>query len=193
MFKLKSWKKMKKVAILILFLNFYFAGNSQNKTEFYEKNEKVNLFAFVGEKISIEEFDPNKNNIVKEYDSVQKDTILRKKYLMDRAFRVKYKILKSIFNDLKTDVVEFIVYDHYGTPNFEKHKNVILYISKSTEGNYYFHQKYQYDIVFKNKTNNWYGFSHSKKSKKKKVINLETLFNNKRNSVFKELFKVNGK
>jgi hypothetical protein len=190
MFKLKSWKKMKKVATLILFLNFYFASYSQNKSDFYENKERVNLFAFVGEKISIEEFYPNKNNSVKVYDPVEKDTILRKKYVIDRAFRVKYKILKKIFNDLKTDTIEFVAYDHYGTPNFEKCKNVILYISKSTDDNYYFHQKYQYDVVYKDKTNKWFGYTNSKKSKKKKVISLETLFNNKRNGVFKELFSV---
>jgi hypothetical protein len=34
---------------------------AQNKTEdnFYEENTSVNLFAFVGKKISIIEFDPN--------------------------------------------------------------------------------------------------------------------------------------
>ena len=189
MFKLKSWKKMKKISILILFLNFYFVGNSQNKTDFYEQNEKINLFAFIGEKISIEEFDPNKNNTVKEFDPVQKDTILRKKYIMDRAFRVKYKILTKVFNDLKTDIVEFVVYDHYGKPNFEKYKNVMLYISKNTQGNYYFHQKYQYDIVYKNQKNNWVGYEQNQKSKKKKVLSIEIIFNNKRNKVFKELFK----
>jgi hypothetical protein len=190
MFKLKSGKKMKKIATLILFLNFYFSGYSQNKSDFYKKNEKVNLFVFVGEKISIEEFDPNKNNVVKEYDPLEKDTILKKKYIIDRAFHVKYKILKKIFNDLETDTIEFVVYDHYGKPNFEKYKNVILYISKSKDGGYYYHQKYQYDIVYRDKTNNWFGYTDSKKSKKKKVISLEMLFNNKRNGALEELIKL---
>ncbi|WP_281321930.1 hypothetical protein [Flavobacterium aestivum] len=179
---------MKNITTLILFLSFCFAGNSQNKTDFYDKNEKINLFAFIGEKVSIEEFDPNKNNAVKVYDPVEKDSILKIKHVMDRAFRVKYKILKNIFNDLKTDTIEFIVYDHYGTPNFEKYKNVILYISKSSVGNYYYLQKYQYDVVYKDDKDNWFGYSQNVKSKKKKKISLETIFNNKRNNVFKELF-----
>ena len=180
---------MKKIVALILFLNFQFVGNSQSKTDFYEQNEKINLFAFIGEKVLIEEFDPNKNNSVKEYDSIQKDTILRKKYIMDRAFRVKYKILTKVFNDLKTDIIEFVVYDHYGKPSFEKYKNVILYISKRSDGNYYFHQKYQYDVVYKNQKNVWFGYAQSKKSKKKNAICVKTLFNTKRKEVFKELFE----
>lgn len=179
---------MKNKIIIIVFLNFFLFANSQNKKNSYLKDEKINLFAFVGEKISIQEFDPNKNSIVKEYDSIQKDTILRKKYVMDRAFRVKYKVLKNVFNDLKTDEIEFIVYDHYGKPNFEKSKNVMLYISKSSKGNYYFHQKYQYDEVYKDKNGNLFGYVQNNKSKKKKNVNLLTLFENKKNGIFKGLF-----
>jgi hypothetical protein len=180
------------LAFLVLFI-FACSSNKQlqsdrSNCDFNDKNEKINLFAFIGEKVSIEEFDPNKNNIVKVYDPVEKDTILKKKHVMDRAFRVKYKILKKIFNDLKTDTIEFIVYDHYGSPNFEKYKNVILYISKSSDGNYYFLQKYQYDVVYKDDKGNWFGYIQNKKSKKKKKVSLETIFNNKRNNVFKELF-----
>ena len=161
---------MKNKIIIIVFLNFFFFANSQNKKNSYFNDQKINLFVFVAEKISIQEFDPNKNNTVKEYDSIEKDTISRKRYVMDRAFRVKYKILKNVFNDLKTVEIEFIVYDHYGKPNFEKSKNVMLYISKSSNNQNYFHQKYQYDEVNKDKNGNWFGYIQNKNSKKKKRL-----------------------
>ena len=179
---------MKKIILSILFINFCHIGFSQSKTDFYETNEKIDLFAFIGEKISIKEFDPNKNNGFREYDSVKKDSVLRTKYIIDRAFRVKYKIIKKIFNDLKTDTIEFLVYDRYGKPNFQKYKNVILYISTGSKVNY-FHQKYQYDVVYKNSKDAWFGYIIDKNSRKKKVIDLETIFNNKRNNIFKELFE----
>ena len=86
---------MKKIILSILFINFCHIGFSQSKIDFYETNEKIDLFAFIGEKISIKEFDPNKNNGFREYDSVKKDSVLRTKYIIDRAFRVKYKIIKK--------------------------------------------------------------------------------------------------
>jgi hypothetical protein len=57
----------------------------------------------------------------------------------------------------------------------------MLYISKSSNGNYYFHQKYQYDEVYKGKNYNWYGYIQNKNSKKKKRVSVETLYNIKIN------------
>ena len=77
---------------------------------------------------------------------------------MDSGFRCKYKIVKNIFNHLPNDTIEFIAYDHYGKPGFAEKDTVILYLSKNKIENYYFHQKYQYDNVFKDEKGNYFSY-----------------------------------
>ena len=36
--------------------------NISNNTEFVNQNDSINLYAFIGKKISVVKFDPNKNN-----------------------------------------------------------------------------------------------------------------------------------
>ncbi|KGO91248.1 hypothetical protein Q766_19010 [Flavobacterium subsaxonicum WB 4.1-42 = DSM 21790] len=117
---------------IILLLLFALQGYSQ-KTNFYEEDTKVNLFAFIGQKISIEEFDPNLDNkkTIIEIDKNTGDTVtsVKTSYSMDRAFIAKYKVIQPVFNNLKQDTISFAVYDHYGTPEFAEFDNVIIYIS----------------------------------------------------------------
>lgn len=125
-------------------------------------NKSINLYAFVGKKISVIEFDPNDNTDIIEY-GIDEDTgdsvkTIRKKYVTDRAFRCKYQVIKKMFNDLENDTVEFTAYDHYGTPGFTENDTVILYLSKSKDGSHYFHQKYQYDNVFKDNNGNYFSY-----------------------------------
>lgn len=143
-------------------------------SEFKTSNDSVNLYAFIGEKISIIEFDPNKNNTQIVIDSITGDTIRRIRHVMDYGFKSKYKILKNVFNDLKTDTVEFVVYNHYGRPKFENYKNVILYISLNKEKNNYYHQKYQFDPVKKTKKGTWTGINGE---------SIENLFNLKKKGI----------
>lgn len=128
-------------------------------------NKNINLYAFVGKKISVIEFDPNENQEDVqtgryEIDEETGDTlkIVKKSYVMDRAFKCRYKVVRQMFNYLKTDTVEFIAYDHYGTPGFAERDSVILYLSKSKDGSHYFHQKYQYDNVYINKKGHYYSY-----------------------------------
>lgn len=128
-------------------------------------SKSINLYAFVGKKISVTEFDPNENQEPEptgEYEIDEKtgDTlkVVRKHYIMDGAFKCKYQIIKKVFNDLETDTVEFIAYDHYGTPGFAENDSVILYISKSKDCGHYFHQKYQYDNIFQDKNGNYFSY-----------------------------------
>ncbi len=65
--------------------------------------EEQNLYVFVGEKISVEEFKPE---------------LEEGRILMDSAFRTQYKVIKQVYNQLRTDTIEFIAYDHYGAPAF---------------------------------------------------------------------------
>lgn len=93
-----------------------------------------------------------------EIDATTGDTLVSKRiYIMDNAYDAKYKVLQSVFNDLKTDTIIFKAYDHYGRPAFEKYSTVLLYISKSEDGTYYFHQKYQFDPLYKTRNNSWTG------------------------------------
>lgn len=144
------------------------------QSEFKISDDSVNLYAFIGEKISVIEFDPNENNTRIEIDSITGDTLLRVSYTMDNGFKNKYKVLKNVFNDLKTDTIEFIVYDHYGRPEFENYENVILYVSLNKEKNHYYHQKYQFDPVEKTKNGTWKGLNGK---------SIEKLFNEKKKGV----------
>jgi len=132
---------------------------AQNKkTEvFYEEDQSVNLYAFIGKKISVEEFTPIQK-IIKKLDTETGDSIIVRTISMDNAFKVKYKIIQKLFNDLKTDTIEFVAYDHYGRPGFEEFEYSILYISKNSEGNGYYHRKYQFDGLYKDQNDEWFSF-----------------------------------
>ena len=140
----------------------------------------------MGEKISLTEYDPNADYDKPkkiDIDSTTGDTIVqRRSFILDNAFEAKYKVLQCVFNDLKIDTITFKAFDHYGRPAFENHSPVLLYISKSEDGSYYFHQKYQFDPLLKSKNNSWVG---------KHGESLQTLFNQKKKTIFKTrgLFK----
>ena len=111
------------------------------ESEFKIGDDSINLYAFIGEKISVIEFDPNENNTRIEIDSISGDTIKKVSYVMDNGFKNKYKVVKNVFNDLRKDTIEFVAYDHYGRSGFENYENVILYISLNKEKGNYYHQK----------------------------------------------------
>jgi len=169
-----------KSTLTILFFFFFYIGFPQknSKEEFYQVNDSINLFVFIGEKILVTEFDPNLNNKTIEIDSITGDTIIHTIRVMDAGFNAKYKVVKNVYNNLKTDTIDFVAYDHYGRPGFEKFKTVLLYISKSDDGKYYFHQKYQYDPLIKTRKGIWNGRNRE---------SISELFNSK-----KELFKARG-
>ncbi len=128
--------------------------------DYYKKNDSINLFVFVGEKISIEEFDPNAGK-------PEKDTVIElderggwikrigTNWIMDRAFRLKYRVLKKLYNDVKTDTVEFVAYDHYGEPPFAKFNTIILYLGRDEKNSSYYHKKYSYNPIYKSKDKEW--------------------------------------
>ncbi|WP_438976646.1 hypothetical protein [Polaribacter sp.] len=120
-------------------------------------NSSVNLYAFIGEKISVIEFDPNENSERIEIDSITGDTLVFKSWVMDSGFKCKYKVVRNVYNELKTDTVEFEAYDHYGRPAFEKYENVLLYLSQNEEKDKYYHQKYIFDALKKDKKGKWKG------------------------------------
>ncbi|WP_276503422.1 hypothetical protein [Terrimonas pollutisoli] len=94
------------------------------------------LFVFVGEKISVQPLPHEQGSI-------------------DNGFTAKYIILQKVYGDFPLDTIEFVVYDHYGVPDFSKYKNVLLFVSADS-GTYY-HQKYMYNDVYKTKGGRWAG------------------------------------
>ncbi|HWR32822.1 MAG TPA: hypothetical protein VN451_04825, partial [Chitinophagaceae bacterium] len=86
------------------------------------------------------------------------------------------KLIKAVFNDLDADTIDFIAYHHYGRPGFENFEFVLLYISKSDDGKYFFHQKYQFDVLFRNRKGKWRG---------EKGKSIGELFNSKKEGVLK--------
>jgi len=174
---------MRKIILFIALVSSYSCMRAQIDTNYFERDESINLFVFIGEKISVVEFDPNENNKVKVVDPVTKDTIVKQRHIMDYAFRVKFKVLQNVFNELKTDTIEFVAYNHYGRPGFESYKNSMIYISKSEQGDYYYHQKYQFNPL-KGVDRKWQGL---------KGESIKELFENKKNGVLKArgLFKEN--
>lgn len=102
----------------------------------YGLYDTTRLFAFVGEKISV-------------------DPLPHERGLMDNRFKAKYAILKKVYGSFPRDTIEFVTYDHYGTPAFSKFKNVLLFVSADS-GTYY-HQKYMYNDVYKTKDGSWAG------------------------------------
>ena len=170
---------MAKYRIIRFFTIFFLLGCTSKKkisqSKFYEENLNVNLYAFVGEKISVESFDPNKNNKRKIKDPNSADSLMVTEYVMDNGFNCTYKNLQNVYNTFETDTIVFKAYDHYGNPAFENEKYVLLYISKSTNEGYY-HVKYQFDSLKKAK----FGF------KGRNGKSLERLFTDKKNTVLKE-------
>jgi|GEM_PF-774330 len=102
----------------------------------YGINDTKQLFAFVGEKILVDDL-PSKQNS------------------FDNGFKAKYLILQKVYGNFPLDTIEFIAYDHYGLPPFSKFKNVLLYVSADS-GTYY-HQKYMYNDVYKTISGRWAG------------------------------------
>ena len=102
----------------------------------YRANDRNRLFAFVGKKISVE-------------------PLPYKRGSMDNCFKAKYEILKIVYGNFSEDTIEFVAYDHYGTPAFSKFIDVLLYVS--ADSGMYYHQKYMYNDVYKTKDGRWAG------------------------------------
>lgn len=139
-------KKQTQLKILLLFLvvaiNFNCSTFSSSSKADTMKNvsqlTKANLFVFVGEKISVEEFEQK---------------LEEGEVAMDAGFKAKYKIVERVYGDYSGKTIEFEAYDHYGYPSFAEYKHALLFVSKH-KGEY-FHQKYQYYDVYKTKSGKW--------------------------------------
>ena len=188
---------MRNYIFIFLLISLFGCSTPKQFTDYYMEDNQVNLFAFVGKKISIINFNPNTEQIgEKVYNSISGDTLVQKSHIMDFGYRCKYLIVKNVFNNPKVDTIDFVTYDHYGRPAFSEFENVLLYVSKNAKGNYFFHQKYQFDYLKKNRKGIFYGYTYDRKVTKKRVLFknkkyacLEDLFLKKKNEAFKSLFE----
>lgn len=182
---------MKNVFTFLLLFSLNCSGQNNIENDFYEEDKTINLFAFVGKKISVIEFDPNTEKVEKlEIDSVTGEKLGHKSWIMDKGFRCKYLILQKVFNDFEKDTIDFIAYDHYGRPNFEDSEYVMLYISKDINEKYY-HRKYQFDPLEILDNDKFIGVIYKVRKRgrgqiyKPKKATLKELFYNKKKNVFK--------
>lgn len=129
-----------KIPVFLLLIALLFGCNQQpGPVKNYGVNVNTPLFAFVGEKIWVEPLpaDSNEANF-------------------NQGFKAKYKILQKVYGDFPEETIEFLAYDHYGTPPFSKFKNVLLYLSADS-GTYY-QEKYMFNAVYKTKDGRWAGW-----------------------------------
>lgn len=134
------------------------------------------MYAFVGKKIRIEEFDATvKGPITRYYDDEFGDTISSQSVSLslDHAYHCSYQVTQPVFNRLSVDTISFNAYSHYVDPGFDRSDYVLLYLSKDSAGTFYM-QKYQYDLLKKRPT----GFVGLKGQ------SIKRLFNKKRVGVF---------
>ncbi|MFT3705130.1 MAG: hypothetical protein QM802_22375 [Agriterribacter sp.] len=119
------------------------------------QTKKDSLYVFVGEKIEVKEWPQPKTIESIDTTIVNGDTIISKRVSlsMDSRFIARYKILQQVYGTFKSDTIEFLAFDHYGTPAFSKYKYVMLFVT-NYNGKLY-HEKYQYFDVYKTKSGRW--------------------------------------
>ncbi|WP_347989670.1 hypothetical protein [Methylomonas sp. AM2-LC] len=81
-------------------------------------------FAFVGEKISVERIDPSP-------DTIQ----------FSQKYNAKYRVLDIVYGNYNSEIIEFTLYSHKGSPAFAGFEHVLLYMTVH-EGKYYHHNVY---------------------------------------------------
>ena len=169
---------MSRYLLIFCFLFLAYSCKSRDvsiEPDFYSENNDINLFAFIGKKISVNIIERDTTETEK-IIGIDGDTIIQKVVYFDQRFKAKYKIEKTLFNNFKQDTISFVVYDHYGRPKFEKYEYAIMYVSKSDKKTGFYLQKYMYDPVKKNDDGNWVGINGE---------SINELFNNKKNGYLK--------
>ncbi len=84
---------MRNYIFIFLLISLFGCSTPKQFTDYYMEDNQVNLFAFVGKKISIINFNPNTEQIgEKVYNSISGDTLVQKSHIMDFGYRCKYLI-----------------------------------------------------------------------------------------------------
>ena len=127
------WRILRAIPTIILFLVYSLQVSAQTIPNFDNKSkggEVGQTIAFVGEKIGFHEIEEHcpENSIC-----------------MDALFIARYKVDDVLAGDYQGETIDFIAYDHYGTPRFSKQKKAVIYIYQAENG--YIHHKYSYDVL----------------------------------------------
>lgn len=102
------------------------------------RDTNPDLYAMVAKKIKVKrEENNNCKNIIS----------------LDAKFTATYKVLDTIYGDIKKDTVSFTVYDHHGRPAFEKFDHIVVYLWDMC--NELVHAKYQFSPVFATVNGQW--------------------------------------
>ncbi len=103
-------------------------------------SDNKNVYAFVGEKISVQNYDPYEGS---------------GRILFDHGFKCKYRVIQWVYGTLPEDTIEFEAYDHYGYPPFARYRHVLLFFQMSWDKLY--QEKYQFFDVYRTKSGRWAG------------------------------------
>ena len=121
------------ITSILLFFGFTSQIHAQNTKNFNNQikgGEVGQTIAFVGKKIGLQNVE----------NHCPKDMIC-----LDSRYNARYRIDELLVGEHEDATIDFIVYDHYGTPKFSKHDRVVIYVSQTEDG--YVHHKYAYDIL----------------------------------------------
>ena len=103
------------------------------------------LLVFIGEKISVEEFEVEDRSREVTLDTGEVITVVPLGIFDSRA-DAHYRILEIIRGEYDGDEIKFTAWDHYGRFSFAGPDYVLIYVWKTDKG--YVHAKYTYDEVF---------------------------------------------
>lgn len=114
------------------------------------------LFAFVGQQVKVEEFQPTddctpKPNAPKPPDGVEKVCVV-----MNAAFHAEYRVLQPVYGQYDGDMIRFDAFDHYGRPRFAQYEHALLFVYRADDGRW-IHEKYQYFPVYETVAGGWAG------------------------------------
>lgn len=130
------------ICFLISFLFIKCSSFYNKKSATYRENKEHNLYIFIGEKIDIETISSSKHKGIKFIECTQRDTLYRRYQPYEDEFKMRYKILKNIYNNIGKDSVTFQV----RKPIYQDHKKVILYLSRGIDG-FYYNPNSEYDEI----------------------------------------------
>lgn len=100
---------------------------------------EADFLVFVGQKISVEEFNP---------------PVCDQCVLMDEAFHASYRIVQKVYGTYSDADIRFDAFDHYGRPAFADYEHALLFVRKDEDGTWY-HEKYQYFAVYETQDGGW--------------------------------------
>lgn len=129
----------RKILIILIAISFVPSAQTRDIVDFdntIKGGKPGQIIAFRGKKIALEEI-PYDEHCTEDY------------ICLDSRFNARYEIIELLAGEYEGDVIDFGVYDHYGTPKFSTFDNVIVYINQF-EGKLY-HRKYAFERLYRTK------------------------------------------